>query len=192
MAPLLRRALLAGVLALLTACAAVPLEPRYYLLLDPAPSDAGSDRAAAPIELGVVSLPDYLATRGIVVAVGMEQVRAANQHRWAEPLDVGVARYLGEALRGRLAENGADAGREAASGGALRLDLTIQRLHGSTAGPLVLTLDWVLRGRTGEEQAQGRFVHRVEQRQPGYPALVQAHRAALDAFAAELPLSSIP
>lgn len=71
---------------------------RYFLLTA---TTAEADAAAEPttrISLRPVAVPEYLRSRLIEVRVGENEVRFVDAARWAEPLEAGLTRVIGEDL----------------------------------------------------------------------------------------------
>jgi uncharacterized lipoprotein YmbA len=70
---------------------------RYYVL--PSSAEASSAESSAPrVGFFPVRFPDYLKSRSIAVREGTSEIHYFDEERWAEPLDVGVARVLTERL----------------------------------------------------------------------------------------------
>lgn len=81
--------------------------PMQFYMLNAETASSG-DVAAPPIDkslvvgLGPIHLPDYLDRPQIVVAMGENQYRLDEQHRWAERLDQNIGRALMQLLASRL------------------------------------------------------------------------------------------
>src|SRR6185295_7444941 len=76
---------------------------RFYALSEKIIPDQDRLVQAPPprtLRLGLrpVELPAYLQNRAMAVRAGSE-IRYEQNHRWAEPLDEGIARILSDALR---------------------------------------------------------------------------------------------
>ncbi|MEM1433257.1 MAG: PqiC family protein [Pseudomonadota bacterium] len=185
--------LLAVVLGIgvLAGCAGSIPETRYYLLSEPQDkilstmsrsgtlAPAAADDATG-LRLLAVRVPDYLQTRGLVVALDDSRIQAATYHQWAEPLVAGLERYLSDALAVAL---GAPDG----FGPPALITVTLSHLHGSEAGTVVLDAEWQLLSAGDRSLLDGgRFERNLEQGEPGYPALVATHRRLLDALAAAI------
>jgi len=85
------------VLCELAACGSTPVEDHYYSLVLAADDNATTsitDSASAQLVVGPVELPDFLGQRGITIQTGSSQVRMANHHFWAEPLEEAIAKVL--------------------------------------------------------------------------------------------------
>ncbi len=154
--------LFASLLALCTGvcgCSSTPVSTHYYLLSQP----DQTTKAGCPIELGILSIPDYLKRSHIVVQTSDNRLTPAATHRWSEPLAHGARRVMESCL--------ADESRVAAN----TVDIDIEHFHGSTSGQVIMTGTWQVRG--GESHK--RFRQTLMQDSPGYDALVTTHRALL-------------
>jgi uncharacterized protein len=101
--------LLAGLLgiavAALSGCALPQAQPdltRFYVLAAaPAKTPAAPAEKRWQLGLRPVEAPPYLHNRAMVVRLGANEVRFAEESRWAEPIEAGVARVLRETLEAR-------------------------------------------------------------------------------------------
>ena len=99
--------LLAAVGLGLAACSSVADPTKYYILsAAPAPATAparpaGTDNGVA-VGVGPVLLAGYLDRNAIVTRTGDGQLDVSMYHRWAEPLELGVAQTLVNDIAGRL------------------------------------------------------------------------------------------
>lgn len=94
---LLRYMLALGCAALLVACASSPTSNYYLLTTDSLPSaSAGMPPQDTLPSLGVgpISIPLYLQRDNLVYHREDNQVHIAAYHKWAEPLEDGIARVL--------------------------------------------------------------------------------------------------
>lgn len=167
-----RRAVgLAGLaLFFVSACATKTEATRYYLLSDPGQSVV-SPQSQCAVRLGSVAIAPYLQRTHIVLQSGSNELIPALQHRWSEPLDAGVRRLLSSCLRGHL-----DTPYSA--------NVTIDHLHGNTAGTVVLQAHWSVSGLAPEVAnqesasmpASGVYSGSQPQPQAGYDALVSTQR----------------
>ena len=102
----IRRCLIpALVLPLLAGCTSLfeakPDTTRFFLLTAPARVAAPAADAARTVTVGLkrIELPAYLNTPAIVLRPGGTELRHASQARWAEALELGIARVLKESLQ---------------------------------------------------------------------------------------------
>jgi uncharacterized lipoprotein YmbA len=76
-----------------------PDPTRFYLLTTAAPPPTGT---AAParwrVALRPVFVPSYLRTLSMVIRTDAHELRFSELHRWAEPLEQGIGRVLGQTL----------------------------------------------------------------------------------------------
>lgn len=176
------------VLVLVSGCAAAPVTPAEYLLGGPQPTPSQQSHARADAAFARLSVAEYLDRPEIVVETRDGVVQPAFSHRWAEP--------LGPALRRTLA-------RRITSSSALvvvpeptpdvpvRVDLTIERLHGTDGGRVVLAARWTVR-RGGAAATHHTLVETAFTSADGYPALVRAHDELIDALALAIGQSLKP
>ena len=81
----------------LSACAAKPVEDRYYSLVLAADDVAASEAAVETgdqLIVGPIRLPAYLSQRGLAMQIGENEIQTANHHFWAEPLDEAITKVL--------------------------------------------------------------------------------------------------
>jgi uncharacterized lipoprotein YmbA len=149
---------LAGCLLLPTGCSV--LQPkadptRFYVLRASSASsqqalNTSETAAKQEIRLGPASVPSYLKATGIAVAAGPHEVDYLDLHHWAEPLDKGINRTLGENLARQLGNVEivvypdpflAETGYEVL--------YTIDRFEGTLDGPVQLEVIWRVEKRPG-------------------------------------------
>lgn len=84
---------------LLVACVSRGVQIREYVLTA-AVGSAADAASARQVEIGVgpVALPPYLRRNEIVTRVSTNELRASDNHRWGEDLDLGLARVVAENL----------------------------------------------------------------------------------------------
>ena len=105
----IRPGLLLPVLGLLAAagCNLIPVSPpdatRYYVLTTPAGKPATTAPAGSHwrVALRPVDVPTFLRGKAMQVRAGGNEIRYAEEARWAEPLEAGLGRVLRESLEGR-------------------------------------------------------------------------------------------
>lgn len=137
------RLLIAAAALLASACASTP--PNHFYLLEAAPASALATSAAAMPRLGIgtIVLPDYLNRPQIVTRGHGGRLLLRDRERWAEPLEDGLRRVLGENL-GQLLGAGQVVQLPAPSGITVhrRLHLEIIRFDASTANEIWLHARW--------------------------------------------------
>ena len=175
---------------LLVACAGSsdPLT-QYLLRIEPA-ERAGRAEAPVRVGLGRVAVAPYLDQSGIVVETEVGQVQAARQHQWAEPLDAGLRSYLRAEMSEALGYH-VSASQANLDYWDYRVDVYIDRLHGTMAGTAVLDASYRITPRPGAgDVAEYRFTRSAPLPREGYPGLVDAEadlaRQLAQAMAASL------
>ena len=172
---------------LLAACASSPQQTRF--LMPDAPAQTG--RVEAPVRIGLrsVTVAPYLEQGGLVLETDLHQVRSAQHHRWAEPLEDGLRRTLrGEisnALGYDVSANPADRTRWE-----YVVDVDVSRLHGSMAGNAILVASWRIAPPRGEALTH-RFSETAALPRAGYPGLVDAEIALTKRLAAAIAESLV-
>ena len=164
--------------ALLAACSTTSPEPTFYLMRGEASGTSGGLNGPIRVGLGrLIVAPYLLSSPGIVVETAPGEVRPANQHRWAEPLDAGlrwflraeIARAFGDEIGGGLVDfNDWD----------YTIDVYVARLHGTMSGTALLEGAYVIRPTSESEKLRE---YRFSKSQPlsdeGYAALVAAEQS---------------
>ena len=89
----MRIAALTLVVLLLGCGGASPRRTQYLFRAEPQ-ERAGRVEAPHQVGLGRVVVAPYLDQSGLVVEIAKGQMRAARQHRWAEPLEDALRSYL--------------------------------------------------------------------------------------------------
>ena len=182
-----------GLLALLLAGAAActPTRPTEFYTLatvtGPAARPGGSE--GLTIGLGPISLPQYLDRPEIVTREGTNQMRLAEFHRWAEPLEPLITRIMAEDLYALLDARDVS---PLPQRGDLPLDRAVEvdigRFDADAAGEVVLDARWRLyRGDSTELLASGRsLVREPAAPVPDYAAIVAAMSRAVGQVSEEI------
>jgi uncharacterized lipoprotein YmbA len=167
-------------------------EKQQYLLRADVTLPDGPQQVPARVGIGRVVLADYLDQPGIVVLTEGNKVRAARQHYWAEPLQMGINLYMRDALTARTGYTvSADTARRL--NWQYRLDIGIDRLHGTLDGQVRLVAGWsIINTAMDTEIAQYRFDRSTQQQEDGYDSLVAAEVSLLAQLADEIAASLDP
>jgi len=172
--------------ALSVSCAAkAPTRVQYLLRAEPSPR---SVRVEAPIHVGLgsVTIAPYLRQPGLVVATEDGQVRAANGHLWAEPLDAGLRSYLRAEISDKLGYDISASGVDR-SGWDYTIDVYVDRLHGTMSGTAILDASYQITPRAGAKKvADYRFSHAAGLPREGYSGLVSAETHLVAELAAAI------
>ena len=173
------------ILAICAGCASSPPQSFDYLLR---PQIISEDNDARPtIALDKIEVAPYLERKGIVLETSPGQVDTAQHHRWADPLDFSIRRYLQVALTQETGQNIAST-YESSSAVESRVDVFIHQLHGSVAGTVKLVAEWQIRSTdSGEVTARGQYSGTETINGDGYGEVVQAHAELLDRLEKSIP-----
>jgi uncharacterized lipoprotein YmbA len=179
---------------LLAGCAGVADPTRYYVL-SPTPTAPDNHAPAsvsnAGVGVGPVQIPRYLNRAQIVTRGANNEVEIAVDHRWAEPLEDGVAQVLADNLAPQL-------GSERITvfpwrGGVARvLDyqviVMVLRFEGSPGREVTLDARWRLLGKDGQELALKRSTINEPISGEGYQPLVRGMSQTLARLAREIAM----
>ncbi len=145
-----------------------------------------ADEAGLPhVELGTVTVPDYLDTTDIVRREAPNQVIASETGQWGERLSLGVTRALATDLAQRLPNIVID--RRRTYGRARRLFVDIDRFEIGEAGRCTLVASWRVTspGDTGPVTSRrGTFVEAASSDSDA--AAAQAMTLAIDQLAIQI------
>jgi uncharacterized lipoprotein YmbA len=185
---------LAAVALLLAGCAGVTDPTRYYVLSStPATPGAATSSAAASSGVGVgvgpILVPAYLNRAQIVTRGASDEVDISTYHRWAEPLENGIAQALANDLatqigseriavfpwRGRVVQT-LD----------YQVTVVVLRFEGSPGRRVTLDARWRLVGRDGNELALKRTTIDEPVNGEGYQPLIHGMSRVLGALAREI------
>jgi uncharacterized lipoprotein YmbA len=133
--------------------------------------------AAVGIGVGPVIIPAYLDRSQIVTRRGPDHVELSMFHRWAEPLEDGIARVLGEEIGARVpTERIVMFPWRGAVAQALQYQVVIAvlRFDGRAGAHVTLDTRWRILGQDGGELAFGRSTVVEATADSGHEALVAA------------------
>ena len=172
-----------GAGVLLAGCAGSPVVEDHDYLLRPQQMMVSSGSRSV-VHLKPVTVAPYLSQKGLVLQTGGSEINVAKHHRWAEPLDEAVERYLQVSVA-----NQADVAVESAplitEEDGRTVAVRINQLHGTETGQVRLVADWKVEDADGESALYS-IDETVRQAASGYPALVEAHADLLDQLAAAI------
>lgn len=182
--------IVAFVFLMLTACASQPKEDHYYSLVlaaDDVAAPARTDTAARRIIVGPIHLARYLDQSGLAMQVGTNQIRTANHHFWAEPLDEAIGKVLVRDISQRVGAVAVDrdAGRWT-PGGDCRLRVEFDKFHATDDARVVATGRYWIHDSAREEVAQSEFNIVQTLSANGYTQAVRQLRVAIESLAAEI------
>lgn len=159
----------------LSACVSTRPAPEaaYYLLANELPETSRQ----ADLAIGAIELADYLNSSSLLLELEDAQLIQARYHRWSEPLGSGIRRVLERQLG---QHNEADQP-------AHRVDLTLDRFHGTIEGEVFLEGRYRLYSKNSDKVANsGNFSFRSTLEEDGYPAMVRELASLLDRLAKQL------
>jgi uncharacterized lipoprotein YmbA len=137
----IRQWLVLAILSGLGACASNPVEDQYYSLVlaaDDLPVNAGAAASSTHLIVGPVQLPEFLERRELTMQISDNEIRTANHHFWAEPLEEAIAKVLARDIS-RLGNDLAvdrDAGRWTEEGDC-RVRLEFDKFHATNRSRVV-------------------------------------------------------
>jgi len=166
-------------LPLLACSSSTPPVTRYLLRGDLVPGSGRVDAPARVVLARLVVAPYLSGAEGIVIETAPGQVQAANQHQWAEPIEAGIRSFLsaeiGAALGYPLSASYLD--RPAWD---QRVDVSIDRLHGTMDGTAVLEARYrITSGGDSGEGVEFRFASSTALPREGYSGVVEAEASLL-------------
>lgn len=88
-----------GLAVLTTGCLSPRNDPSQFYVLAASADTARAAPADLIIGLGPITLPQYLQRPQMVTRTGEHQMTLSEVHRWAEDLEAGLARVMGEDLQ---------------------------------------------------------------------------------------------
>jgi uncharacterized lipoprotein YmbA len=141
------------------------------------------------IGVGPVTVPSYLERSQIVTRTSADQVELSMFHRWAEPLEDGMARVLAEEIGARVpSERIVMFPWRGAAARAIQYQVVVAvvRFDGRPGGDITLDTRWRILGSNGDELAFRRSTVIEAAAGPGYERMVAAMARALVALAQEI------
>jgi uncharacterized lipoprotein YmbA len=160
----------------------VPILQQYLLRTD-APVQYAAEQSGDVIGLGALVVAPYIDGLGLVLETRAGEVRAARDHRWAEPLRESLRTYMAREI-----SQGAGQLVRANNSGEIdwqrRIDLHIDELHGTAAGEARLVAYWTIFDTDQRRVISGNgFIETKALATDGYAALVQAEKNLLSQLA---------
>jgi uncharacterized lipoprotein YmbA len=176
-------------MALLLAACAGPTRPTSFYTLTPTAEPAGRAAAGLVVGLGPLTLPQYLDRPDIVTRAGENEMRLADFHKWAEPVEPMLTRVLAEDLYRLLGARDViplPQRRDVALDRTVEVD--VGRFDADQAGRVVLDARWRVYDATGERVlATGRAgIEEAGAAVPDYGAVVAAMSRAVGRLAEEI------
>jgi len=184
----IRRLFVLTILLGLGACASNPVADQYYSLVlaaDDIPVDAGVATPLTHLIVGPVQLPEFLDRRELAMQISDNEIRTANHHFWAEPLEEAIAKVLVRDIS-RLGNDLAvdrDAGRWTEEGDC-RIRLEFDKFHATNRSRVVNSgRYWIL---APDERVRQEFELSETIATDGYSSAVTALRLSLRELAGQI------
>ena len=187
----MRRAVLVVVVGLWLSGCAVTDPSRYYSLTTsraPAPGPTGM-APNVTVGVGPVTIPGYLERPQLVTRDGSDAIHIWPYHRWAEPLDVGIAEALADDLGARIpSDRIALFPWRGPMGQAVdyQVVVAVARLDGTPGRSVILDARWALLGKGNKGLAFKRSTLTEPVVEDGFPALVAAMNRAISSLGQEI------
>jgi uncharacterized lipoprotein YmbA len=134
-------------------------------------------------------MPGYLERSQIVTRTDGDQVELATFHRWAEPLEEGIARVLGEEIGARVPTDRVVTfpwRGIVAKAIQYQVVVAVARFDGRPGGDVTLDARWRILGTGGDELAFGRSTVTEAAAASGYGPMVAAMTRALVTLGQEI------
>lgn len=164
-------------------CASAPQPKTTYLLRSDVILESRAFQLGEPaVALGRIEVANYLDQPGLVTADSDGAIHVSNYNKWAEPLRKSLRSFLAMELSAALQEDILT--EDPRDSAILRLDVTIDQLHGDADGYAVLLAFWSL--KLGDEVAEFQYTQRRPLEGEGYVALVAAKQQVLSGLAYEI------
>ena len=171
--------------ALLAGCASQTIPPTYYLLRSDQDLQSSALTTSKRYSLGSVEIAAYIDQPGLVLATGTDEMRAATQHLWAEPVYDGVRNFL-------ATEIAQACGQELLPTKLTRdttaVNIRIDQLHGTSDGRAQMVAYWWL-AQGDDVTSLNRFSDSRALTASGYSALVDAEKQLLAELATRIAAS---
>ena len=153
------------------------------------PSTSPDGTSAVSIGVGPVITPAYLHRSQIVTRTGDDEIDIAMFHRWAEPLEDGIARVVAEEIAARVPTDrivmypwrGA-----VARAIQYQVVVVVMRLDGRRGGDVTLDTRWRILGKDGNELAFRRSTMSLTTTGPGYDPMIAAMTRAVATLGQEI------
>ncbi len=171
-------------------------DPSRYYMLGPSADPGAAARPATSgssltVGVGPVTIPGYLDRIQIVTRSGDDQVEIWPYHRWAEPVDSGIAQALAAAIASRTANDRVAVFPWRGSVARLieyQVVVAVVRFDGSPGRDVTLDTRWRIVGKDAKEIVFRRSVITEPVRGSGFAPLVAAMNRAISALGEEIAL----
>lgn len=171
--------------ALMAGCSRSPQVSFYTLGSASLATTATKPKISPSVSVANITLPDLVDRPQLVERVSGNRVEILETQRWAEPLKVGIARLLAEALSIRLGSDLVTAYPQTAPGDPdYRVTVDIQRFE-SMGGAVLVDANWNIQRSSGPN-ITGRSRIKESKQVDNYDALVSAYNRAIVTVGSEI------
>ena len=167
------------------ACASTPPQKTQYLLRHEAPTSRELPPGSPRVGLRGVRVAAYLNQPGLVVETEDNEVRPAQSHLWAEPLDSGLTLFLRAAIASALGEEVGMVTRTVPHWDQ-SVEVFVEQLHGTMSGNAVLVASYQVTSGADSTPTEFRFSRSIPLQSAGYAALVRAEKQLAKELAAAI------
>lgn len=158
---------------------------RFYTLDATARSD-GRPPASCAVVVGPVSIPPAVDRPQLVLQVAPNRVTVDEFHRWAAPLDDGVARAIAGDLAALLGTSQVAALPATGLAPTHRVTVDVQRFESTPGEGVLIEALWAVRPWAGGEGTAGRTVATERLESKDVDAVAAAHSRALATVSADI------
>jgi uncharacterized lipoprotein YmbA len=181
---------LGAVMVALGGCAGTTQPSKFYILSALPQPEASAlmtiENADALIGIGPINLPAYLNRSQIVTRASDNELKLAEFHLWAEPLNDNIARVLMESLSDLLNTNKITVWR-AGNRATYQITLDVVRFDVGSDGNAVLNVFWAIYGQDGMGKLfNKKSIFRVPAGSGDYQAIVAAQNRAIMELSREI------
>lgn len=179
------RAELGLLLLFAVACASAPPPKAEYLLRYDTSFPSEPTPSEPRVGLRGVSVAAYLNQPGLVVENAESEMRRAQSHLWAEPLDEGMILFLRAATASMLGEEVGMVMRSVPQW-EQTVDVFVEQFHGTMSGKAVLVASFWITPGVGAAPSEFYFARSLPLESEGYAGLVHAERLLVEELAAAI------
>lgn len=174
----------------MSACSSQPAKDRYYSLTleaGDATTSAQSGAAKTQLIVGPIQLARYLDQAGLAMQLGANQIRIANHHFWAEPLDEAIGKLLVRDISSQVSNIAVDrdAGRWTDDGNC-HLRVEFDRFHATQDSRVVAAGRYWIRDNESASSIKREFDLVRALSDDGYAHAVGQLRATIGSLADEI------
>mgnify|MGYP000480613145 CR=1 FL=1 len=156
----------------LVSCASQVQQTKFYVL----PYLPLENRQTADLNIDI-NLAEYLKQDFMVIENQESELTFAQNHRWAEPLEQLITRYLSKRILSAQPENLLTQ---------TQLEVNIERFYGSVSGQVYLSGYWQWQAQPEKADQRHYFDLKAKQSGPGYKNYVETSAGLLNKLAGQI------